>query len=150
MRALQGFAQSLRDLAFADLPIPNYTTVCRCAQTLLVKLPVVRSRESLHLVIDSTGVKVYGEGESKVRQHGYAGQCVGKQGVDTIVKGLSREILARVSTGQQHPHQVEGPLTTDRLRQSALAASPGPGVEPAPGGGGKLIGRSPGVAMSPQ
>lgn len=61
LRALQGFAQSLRDLAFADLPIPNYTTVCRRAQTLLVKLPVARSREPLHLVIDSTGVKVYGE-----------------------------------------------------------------------------------------
>ncbi|KUY73966.1 transposase [Burkholderia cepacia] len=72
LRALQGFAQSLRDLAFADLPVPNYTTVCRRAQTLLVKLPVVRSSERLHLVIDSTGVKVYGEGEWKVRKHGYS------------------------------------------------------------------------------
>lgn len=26
LRALQGFAQSLRDLAFATLPVPNYTT----------------------------------------------------------------------------------------------------------------------------
>ncbi|MEB2558821.1 IS5 family transposase [Burkholderia cenocepacia] len=72
LRVLQGFAQSPRDLAFADLPVPNYTTVCRRAQTLLVKLQVVRSSEPLHLVIDSTGVKVYGEGEWKVRQHGYS------------------------------------------------------------------------------
>ncbi|KAF1004602.1 MAG: hypothetical protein E5299_02359 [Burkholderia gladioli] len=26
----------------------------------------------IHLVVDSTGLKVYGEGEWKVRQHGYS------------------------------------------------------------------------------
>ncbi|KWI73438.1 IS5 family transposase, partial [Burkholderia stagnalis] len=72
LRALQGFAQSLRDLAFANLLVPNYTTLCRRAQTLLVQLPVMHSSEPLHLVIDSTGAKVYGEGEWKVLQHGYS------------------------------------------------------------------------------
>ncbi|WP_322074879.1 IS5 family transposase [Burkholderia cepacia] len=72
LRALQGFAQSLRDLAFTNLLVPNYTTLCRRAQTLLVRLPVMHSSEPLHLVIDSTGAKVYGEGEWKVRQHGYS------------------------------------------------------------------------------
>ncbi|CAM2178647.1 hypothetical protein BO443_30034 [Burkholderia orbicola] len=72
LRALQGFAQSLRDLAFADLPVPNYTTVCRRVQTLQVKLPVIHSGEPLHLVVDSTGVKAFGEGEWKVHQHGYS------------------------------------------------------------------------------
>jgi len=33
-------------------------------------LPVKNLSKSLHLVVDSTGVKVYGEGEWKVRQHG--------------------------------------------------------------------------------
>lgn len=28
-RALQGFAGSMNKLAFADLPVPNYTTLCR-------------------------------------------------------------------------------------------------------------------------
>ncbi len=63
LRALQGFAQSLRDLAFAELPVPNYSTVCRRAQTLQVKLPAIHSGEPLHLVVDSAGAKVYGEGE---------------------------------------------------------------------------------------
>lgn len=37
----------------------------------------------------------------------YAGQCVGKQGVDTIVKALSREILARgyITTRVMLPEQ---------------------------------------------
>lgn len=72
LRALQGFAQSLRDLALATLPVPNYTTLCRRAQTLDVQLPIIRDGDPIHLVVDSTGVKVYGEGEWKVRQHGYS------------------------------------------------------------------------------
>ncbi|VWC52837.1 transposase [Burkholderia lata] len=72
LRELQGFAQSLRELAFATLPVPNYTTLCRRAQTLEVQLPIVDDGEPIHLMVDSTGVKVYGEGKWKVRQHGYS------------------------------------------------------------------------------
>jgi hypothetical protein len=71
-RAALGFAQSLRELAFADLPVPNYTTLSRRAQDLKVALPVASSDEPVHLVVDSTGVKLYGEGEWKVRKHGYS------------------------------------------------------------------------------
>ncbi|KAF1009973.1 MAG: hypothetical protein E5299_01796 [Burkholderia gladioli] len=62
-RALQGFAQSLRDLAFPSLPVPNYTTLCRRAKRLDVELPILLDNEPIHLVVDSTGLKVYGEGE---------------------------------------------------------------------------------------
>lgn len=72
LRALQGFVRSLRELAFADLPTPNYTTLSRRAQELKVRLPALRNGEALHLVVDSTGVKLYGEGEWKVRKHGYS------------------------------------------------------------------------------
>lgn len=37
-RHLQGFAQSMRDLALAALPVPNCTTLCRRAQTLEAQL----------------------------------------------------------------------------------------------------------------
>lgn len=72
LRALQGFACSLRKLAFADLPVPNYTTLSRRAQDLNVVLPEQRPGQALHLVVDSTGLKVFGEGEWKVRKHGYS------------------------------------------------------------------------------
>ena len=45
------------------------TTLSRRAASLDVKLPRL-SREPLHLAVDSTGVKLYGEGEWKVRLHG--------------------------------------------------------------------------------
>jgi hypothetical protein len=72
LRALQGFAASMNKLAFADMPVPNYTTLCRRARDLDVVLPTLRSGEPLHLVVDSTGLKVFGEGEWKVRKHGYS------------------------------------------------------------------------------
>lgn len=55
LRALQGFATSLRKLAFAALPVLNYTTLNRRAEDLAVILPALRSGEPMHLVVDSTG-----------------------------------------------------------------------------------------------
>ncbi|KAF1016487.1 MAG: IS5 family transposase ISBam3 [Burkholderia gladioli] len=72
LRALQDFTQSLRNLAFPSLPVPNYTTLCSRAKTLDVELPILRDNEPIHLVVNSTSLKVYGEGEWKVRQHGYS------------------------------------------------------------------------------
>lgn len=70
-RATQGFAQSLFDLLAIDLVVPDYSTLCRRTQSLSMKLP--QSNQPVrHVVIDSTGLKVYGEGEWKVRKHGYS------------------------------------------------------------------------------
>jgi hypothetical protein len=57
------------------LAAPNYTTLSRRAQKLEVVLPAPRSGEPLHLVIDSTGLKLYSEGEWKVRKHGDSKRC---------------------------------------------------------------------------
>ena len=71
LRATEGFATSLFGLMPLDLPVPDYTTLCRRAATVRVTLPK-RAEGPLNLVLDSTGLKVYGEGEWKVRQHGYS------------------------------------------------------------------------------
>ena len=69
LRSTQGLVRSVLRLLGADLPAPHYSTLSRRAATLEVKLPRL-SRGSLHLAVDSTGVKLYGEGEWKVRLHG--------------------------------------------------------------------------------
>lgn len=71
LRATQGMARSLFDLMGLALDVPHYSTLCRRAAALRVDL-ARRSEGPLHLVLDSTGLKVYGEGEWKVRKHGYA------------------------------------------------------------------------------
>ena len=71
LRAAEGFARSLFELMGLELPVPDYTTLCRRAKTLPITLPK-KATGPLHLVLDSTGLKVYGEGEWKVRKHGYS------------------------------------------------------------------------------
>jgi hypothetical protein len=56
------------------LPVPHESTLSRRRRTLAVALLAresVRPTAPLHLVVDTTGLKVYGEGEWKVRQHGW-------------------------------------------------------------------------------
>jgi IS5 family transposase len=71
LRATQGLMRSVVKLLGVDLTVPDYTTLCRRRRSLDVMLPRRKKREPLHMVVDSTGIKVYGEGEWKVRQHGY-------------------------------------------------------------------------------
>ncbi|KAF1004597.1 MAG: hypothetical protein E5299_02370 [Burkholderia gladioli] len=72
LRALQGFTQSLRDLAFPSLPVPNYTTLCRRAKRLMLNCRSFVTTNRSIWWSNSTGLKVYGAGEWKVRQHGYS------------------------------------------------------------------------------
>jgi len=69
LRATQGLVSSVLRLLGADLPAPHYPTLSRRAATLDVKLERL-SKGPLHLAVDSTGVKLYGEGEWKARLHG--------------------------------------------------------------------------------
>jgi hypothetical protein len=72
LRATEGLTRSLLRLLGVELRAPDYTTLCRRRRALEVELPRRRKSGPLHLVVDSTGIKVYGEGEWKVRQHGWS------------------------------------------------------------------------------
>ena len=72
LRATTGLVSSLIGLLKVDLPVPDYSTLCRRARSLNVKLSSEARPEPLHLVIDSTGLKLYGEGEWRVRVDGWA------------------------------------------------------------------------------
>ncbi|KAF1011192.1 MAG: hypothetical protein E5299_01467 [Burkholderia gladioli] len=89
LRALPGFTQSLRGPAFPRLLVPNYTTLFRRAKMLDVELPILRDNEPIHLVVDSTGLKVYGEGEWKVASTATRSGARG-------VKSISRSTRIRV------------------------------------------------------
>jgi hypothetical protein len=69
LRSTQGLVSSVLRLLGAEVAAPHYSTLSRRAAALDVKLPRLSSGP-LHLAVDSTGVKLYGEGEWKVRLHG--------------------------------------------------------------------------------
>ena len=65
LRCTQGFAQSLFKLMNLNIKVPDYTTICRRLKKLSTKIhnKTFYSKKEVHIVIDSTGLKVYGEGE---------------------------------------------------------------------------------------
>jgi len=71
LRQTEGLIRSCFKLMNIDLEVPDYSTLSRRSADLQVKL-IKNPKESVALVIDSSGLKVYGEGEWKVRQHGYS------------------------------------------------------------------------------
>lgn len=71
-RATEGLARSVFALLEVALPVPSYSTLSRRAAAVGVALGALPRSGPLHLVIDSSGFTVYGEGEWKVRQHGWS------------------------------------------------------------------------------
>jgi len=72
LRSTCGLLSSLFELMQVALPVPDFSTLSRRRTRLDVALPVALPAGPLHLVVDSSGFKVYGEGEWKVRQHGWS------------------------------------------------------------------------------
>lgn len=71
LRQTTGLVHSLFALLGVAERVPSPATLSRRRRTLAVLLPVTVPPGPIHLVVDSTGLKVYGEGEWKVRRHGY-------------------------------------------------------------------------------
>ncbi len=67
LRAAQGFIDSIFALMNVPLRCPDYTSVSKRAKSVNVSFKTFTRGEIAHLVIDSTGLKVFGEGEWKVR-----------------------------------------------------------------------------------
>jgi len=95
LRATQGLVSSVFQLLGVNLEVPHYSTLCRRRQTLEVSLPIRAKQEPLHLVVDSTGLKIFGEGEWKVRQHGWSKHRTWRK-VHLGVDEASGELLAAV------------------------------------------------------
>ena len=70
LRAAQGFIDSIFAMMGVPLRCPDYTSVSKRAKSVNVSFKTPTRGEIAHLVIDSTGLKVFGEGEWKVKKHG--------------------------------------------------------------------------------
>ena len=74
LRQAEGFLTSLFAMMELDLPAPDYTTVSRRGQHLKRRLRPAPTGEGIHLVLDSTGLSVVGEGEWAAAKHGARGR----------------------------------------------------------------------------
>jgi hypothetical protein len=75
LRATEGFVASVFKLMQLDLPVPDFSTLSIRAADLPVDIRTKVDRdtqdETINIVVDSSGAKVYGEGEWKVKKHGW-------------------------------------------------------------------------------
>ena len=96
LRQAEGFLRSVLSLMSVDLEAPDHTTLSRRGQPLSVDLHLVASNEPIHLIVDSTGLSIVGEGEWAAAKHGGRGKRAWKKlhlGVDR-----SGSIVAEVLT----------------------------------------------------
>jgi hypothetical protein len=71
LRQTEGLISSLIRLLGLDLPVPDHTTLSRRGATLEVPRPRSSSgAEPVHLLVDSTGLKLCGAGEWLIEKHG--------------------------------------------------------------------------------
>ncbi len=72
LRQTTGFVEDLLALqGFKDYCVPNYSILCRIAKQLpMCYFQGLKDKKGIHLIVNSTGIKVYGEGEWKVKKHG--------------------------------------------------------------------------------
>ena len=69
-RQTEGLGRSLTSLMEVDVAIPDFTSLAKRAAKLSVSLDVSVHKGPIDVVVDSTGLKVFGEGEWKTRKHG--------------------------------------------------------------------------------
>jgi hypothetical protein len=69
-RQTEGLGKSLVGLMQIELDIPDYSSLAKRAAKLSISLDVRKHTGPVDVVVDSTGLKVFGEGEWKMRKHG--------------------------------------------------------------------------------
>lgn len=74
LRQAEGFLRSLLELMDLSLEAPDHTTLSRRSKDLRVDLGLAASQKPIHLVIDSTGLSIVGDGEWAAAKHGKRGK----------------------------------------------------------------------------
>lgn len=95
-RATEGFMGSVFEMLEISLSVPDHTTLSRRGKGLNVVLPK-KVCGHLDIVMDSSGLKIYGEGEWKVRTHGKSKRRTWRK-LHVGVEPHSGEIQAAVLT----------------------------------------------------
>jgi hypothetical protein len=112
-RQTEGFLESIFALMGVAMPVPDHTTLSRRLGKLSIVIPVVPNSGALHVVVDSTGVKVYGEGEWKTRQHGISKRRTWRQLHVGVNEATGEIVSAVVTTNNRH----DGEVFADLLEQ---------------------------------
>jgi hypothetical protein len=96
-RQTEGLGRSLVRLMQVEVAIPDYTSLAKRAAKMEISLDVADRTGSIDVVVDSTGLKVFGEGEWKTRKHGVSKRRTWRK-LHLAVNPKTQEIEAEVLT----------------------------------------------------
>jgi hypothetical protein len=113
LRQTTGFVESLLGLVGLDWTVPDFSTLSRRQKTLAVNIPYRGSKGPLHLLIDSTGIKVEGDGEWNARKHGGPKRRVWHK----IHLGIDEETLEIRAVEITGSHIGDAPVLPELLSQ---------------------------------
>jgi hypothetical protein len=99
-RQTRGLIESIFRLLKVPLSVPDHSTLSRRMSGLKVALPIRPSTAPRHIVCDSTGLKVYGEGEWKVRTHGFSKRRTWRK-LHLQIDAATGEIVASAASGNK-------------------------------------------------
>jgi len=74
LRQTQGFLNSLATLMDLEIPIPDYTTISKRSDDLTLQKLTDSIQPGSHVIVDSTGLKVYGRDEWHQEKHNVLGR----------------------------------------------------------------------------
>ncbi len=118
LRQTEGFLTSIFGMLGVDLTAPDHTTLSRRGQHLALALRRARPGTSLHLIVDSPGLSIVGEGEWAAAKHGGRGRRgwrklhLGVDGSRVIVAcALTEPTADDAITGISLVDEVDGHLT---------------------------------------
>ncbi|EGQ9378724.1 IS5 family transposase, partial [Vibrio parahaemolyticus] len=94
LRALQGFIDSVFSLANVPIVCPHSSCISRRAKQVEVSFTPKTRGAIQHLAVDATGLKVYGEGEWKIKKHGTDGNHRVWRKLHLAVDTSTHEIVA--------------------------------------------------------
>lgn len=102
LRQTEGLMMSLLQLMGLDLPVPDHTTLSRrCANLLPLKAlgrhKTTAPDEPIHILVDSTGLKIYGAGQWLEDKHGSKSPRKWRKlhlGVDADTDEIFAEVLS--------------------------------------------------------
>ena len=121
-----GIVESLHQLIGPDRSVSNFSTLCRRQRTLSVNIPYRGPNGRLHALIDSTGIKVEGEGEWNARKYGGAKRRVWRKihlgideqtlevrAIEVTTSDISDAPMLPELLGQIAPHHEVASVTAD-------------------------------------
>ena len=123
LRQTEGLLCSIFALMGVRLAVPNFSTFSRRMPGLDIELPRrIKPGEAVHLVIDSTGLKVFGSGEWHQHKHGLRKRRVYRK-LHLLIDADTGDILASELTTSSVSDGAMLPILLGRVEEPIAALS---------------------------